>query len=418
MRKILVLLTTEFPFGKSESFIASELKHFDAFDEILLCPMESNSVNYDRVQEVDKLGNVTVINCCKQESFISKSVHLLLKMLNQEFWLELLTAIKKSKNVKASIKELLVFSSKCDVLANNTLNSLKSFVKNDTQVYVYSYWLYQQAYAAVYLKNKLPNVCLAISRCHGFDVYEERHFGYIPFRRFLFDNLDRIYCISDDGQKYLQNNYPKYKESFYLSRLGTNDYGIEEYKSNRGILRIASCSYCVPIKRIDLIIKTLSILSNDGLQIEWIHFGDGEMFDYLNKLADSQLKNNIDWTLKGYCSNNEIIEEYQNSCFDLFLNVSSTEGIPVSIMEAMSFGIPVIATNVGGTKELVKDGFNGFLISPENVVEELQFAIKHIKTLPFDEYLKMRINARDYWKTNFFSGKNYRDFADGLVTEL
>ena len=37
----------------------------------------------------------------------------------------------------------------------------------------------------------------------------------------------------------------------------------------------------------------------------------------------------------------------------MFINLSSSEGIPVSIMEAQSFGIPVIATNVGGSGEIV-----------------------------------------------------------------
>ena len=41
--------------------------------------------------------------------------------------------------------------------------------------------------------------------------------------------------------------------------------------------------------------------------------------------------------------------------FDLFVNMSLSEGIPVSIMEAISFGIPIIATNVGGNAEIVND---------------------------------------------------------------
>ncbi|NCO54621.1 MAG: glycosyltransferase, partial [Bacteroidetes bacterium] len=49
---------------------------------------------------------------------------------------------------------------------------------------------------------------------------------------------------------------------------------------------------------------------------------------------------------------------------DLFINVSESEGIPVSIMEALSAGIPVIATNVGGTNEIVNNDV-GFLIDKE-----------------------------------------------------
>lgn len=51
--------------------------------------------------------------------------------------------------------------------------------------------------------------------------------------------------------------------------------------------------------------------------------------------------------------------------FDLFVNMSLSEGIPVSIMEAISFGIPIIATNVGGNAEIVNDE-TGVLI-PVNI---------------------------------------------------
>ena len=60
----------------------------------------------------------------------------------------------------------------------------------------------------------------------------------------------------------------------------------------------------------------------------------------------------------------------------MFINVSSTEGIPVSIMEAMSFGIPVIATAVGGTPEIVNNE-NGYLLSKDPSAKELAEVIQN-----------------------------------------
>jgi glycosyltransferase involved in cell wall biosynthesis len=48
---------------------------------------------------------------------------------------------------------------------------------------------------------------------------------------------------------------------------------------------------------------------------------------------------------------------------------SFNEGMPVSILEAMSHGLPVISTTVGGIPELVRDGVDGRLIAPGNVSE-------------------------------------------------
>jgi len=51
---------------------------------------------------------------------------------------------------------------------------------------------------------------------------------------------------------------------------------------------------------------------------------------------------------------NDVLNYYASNPVDVFINTSSSEGLPVSIMEAMSFGIPVIATNVGGTGHCYK----------------------------------------------------------------
>ena len=64
-------------------------------------------------------------------------------------------------------------------------------------------------------------------------------------------------------------------------RLGTtNEFGIPKKNSDRFV--IISCSNIIKIKRIDLIIKSLSLLKFD---FKWIHIGDGPLFDELNQLS-------------------------------------------------------------------------------------------------------------------------------------
>ena len=64
-------------------------------------------------------------------------------------------------------------------------------------------------------------------------------------------------------------------------------------------------------------------------------------------------------SLKGNVDNAALLEDYITENYYLFVNVSSSEGIPVSIMEASSVGIPCLATDVGGTGEIISDGVNG-----------------------------------------------------------
>ena len=79
-------------------------------------------------------------------------------------------------------------------------------------------------------------------------------------------------------------------------------------------------------------------------------------------------------------------------------------------MEAMSFGIPVIATDVGGTSEIVRDGYNGKLLSKDFSIDELSKLILYF--INMDEFSKYNYcnNARKTWELFFNAEKNYLRF--------
>ena len=150
--------------------------------------------------------------------------------------------------------------------------------------------------------------------------------------------------------------------------------------------------------------------------IEWTHIGgEKTAVSEILKFADSILKDrkNIKYIFKGYLSNDDFNEYYKQEPIDCFINVSFSEGVPVSIMEALSFGIPVIATNVGGVSELVNSS-NGFLLSPNPSIEEISSAIQKYRDLDQSDKLLFRKNAYDTWDRSYNAEKNYRMFADQL----
>ena len=68
------------------------------------------------------------------------------------------------------------------------------------------------------------------------------------------------------------------------------------------------------------------------------------------------------------------------SSFDVSVLTSLSEGLPNTVMEAMSAGVPVVATAVGGTRELIDHGETGFLIPPANVAaltEQILFVLRN-----------------------------------------
>jgi glycosyltransferase involved in cell wall biosynthesis len=104
--------------------------------------------------------------------------------------------------------------------------------------------------------------------------------------------------------------------------------------------------------------------------------GDGYLRKNLEKkVTEMHLANNITFT--GFQEN---VFTYLKK-MDVFVLPSRTEGTPLSILEAMSVGIPVIATNVGGIPEIVIDNETGLLVSPESPLD-LANSIKKLLSNP------------------------------------
>ena len=134
----------------------------------------------------------------------------------------------------------------------------------------------------------------------------------------------------------------------------------------------------------------------------------------MKQYINIELPENIKVNLPGQLSNNEIYKYYQENNVSLFINVSSSEGLPVSIMEACSFGIPIIATDVGGTKEIVSDGYNGYLLSENFESKVLACAIEKIYSMEENNYELLCCHSRNKYLNSFSAEKNYCDFCSIL----
>ena len=102
---------------------------------------------------------------------------------------------------------------------------------------------------------------------------------------------------------------------------------------------------------------------------------------------------------------------YQKYPVDWFINTSSSEGLPVSIMEACSFGIPVLATDVGGTSEIVRPGETGFLLDAGFKPEDLAALLRRLFRQKKEERAALRAGCRRVWEENFCAASNFDRFA-------
>ena len=231
--------------------------------------------------------------------------------------------------------------------------------------------------------------------------------NFLPLRCFLLKNLDGVYTCSENGREYILKKHPEYSDKISVSYLGTEG-GIFTKGSDDGVFRILTCSRTIPLKRLDRLVRALVLLDGKGLKLSWTHIGDGPSLDEIKLLADEKL-GFMNVSFKGEMAHDDVIDYMRENTFDLFVNVSQREGLPVSVMEAISFGIVCAVTDVGGCREIITDGVNGFVLPCDVSDEELSRCIFCASQKDLSE---MRRNAFDIWQKKFTASKNYSGFIN------
>ena len=403
--KSLCLFTESFPFGDIDIFLHDEIKFLSKKSEhIYIFPL-----NYTGKQNFDLPNNASVIKF----NFYSPFNRIKLLIFNFPFILSIYVyELKKSNH---TLKYLSDFFNNLNFLLQkiNCAKELKNcFFINEIEsknTIFYSYWFKNWTSILCILK-KQNEIYKLVTRAHGGDLYEERRrqFGnYFPFRSFMINQLNYVFPISEFGTEYLKDIYPKQVNKILTFRLGVFDRGINTINEN---FTIVSCSSLIPLKRIHLIVEILKYLK---FKVMWFHIGGGDEYGKIINLVN-QLPDNITVEFLGDLRLEDVYQFYQSHNVNVFINVSETEGIPVSIMEAISFGIPVIATNVGGTSEVVNNKI-GYLIDKNFDCKEIA---EKITCLYDNRNLQVELskNARQFWQMNFNAENNYNAFTQFLVT--
>lgn len=194
-----------------------------------------------------------------------------------------------------------------------------------------------------------------------------------------------------------------------MHRLGIAAASRSCQASDDGTFRVVTCSYVVPVKRLD---RLVDALASCRTKIEWTHIGGGESLAALEESA-CRLPPEIRLHFAGTLPNREVLARYAAGPVDLFVNVSASEGLPVSIAEAMMHGIPALATDVGGTSELV-DESTGWLLPSSPDAASIARAIDEIASLPADRRAMKRTAASERARSIFDAERNYARFATGL----
>lgn len=409
-KKKLILVTDNYPFGTGETFLEPELPFLlDYFEPIII----SASFSSEMTRKVD--SSIPVYHYIPARSR-RRITHYIFYFLSFVFssagFFEALEIVKKKEKVIKRLYHSLEFFADAEEFYRWMLR-LK-LLKGQEECIFYSYWNNANVLSLARHRERHPSVKL-VSRFHGYDLYNERrNDGRQPFKKYMDSRIDKAVFISEFGLKYYLITFDIEKTQRHtVSRLGTNNqYGPTPYRRS-GVFDLVSCSDVIPIKRINLIIDALAL--TDQIQICWQHFGGGKDSVKIMEYAKERLlqKENVRYTFHDAVSNSTILRFYESNKVDCFITASAMEGIPVSIMETLSYGIPVIATAVGGISEMLRNSDN-YLLAPDPAPEEISKAIIRMHGMERNEMDELRKECREIWEQNYMASANYPAFAQML----
>ncbi|GAB2539629.1 glycosyltransferase [Rhodanobacter koreensis] len=406
----IVILTNAYPYSPGEQFIEDEIEYWanNPAASVTLLP----AVAAGKPRTIPE--GISIDLGMARGTRVTRLWFTLLAMFSAMFRSELRYLRRSRKMDTYTIARALLHASKVLEQAKR----LERYAKANGRIDVaYSYWNETQSYAAALAKAR-GSICKVVSRAHGFDLYEmRRKHEYMPLKRQFIHAYDRIFALSQEGRAYLEETYGAPSENVKISPLGVPLTNTLSRPSPAGSLHVVSVSFCVPVKRLDRIIEALSLFAHQHGQIKttWTHIGAGPLFDEIRELASVRLAgiDNLSFEFLGEMPNHAVKTYYLDTPVDIFMNTSESEGMGVSIMEAMSAGVPALAPDVGGVSSLVSNEC-GALLSPCPSIQEIADAIGRVALE--DGRHALRMNARKVIEARFNADRNYADFVSNILT--
>lgn len=409
MLKVFIL-TSRYPYGVGEEFFADELVFWAERSDVSVTVFPLDSAGAKRALP----PGIDTNEILSLTSPLQKYRAAFGALFSRLFLTEAFELFSSDRLSFGRLKSLIA----CVATTTRVEKRIGSFLtRSNRPDVIYSYWNEAAAYGACLLKRK-GLASHVVSRAHGADLYQERWPGsYAPLKRRFVHDFDKVYVLAPDAGKYLVDIYGASPVVVQVAPLGVKVPPAQSFFERKDkTLSVLSLSYCVPIKRIDRIVDALADVAQrlPGWEILWTHVGGGPLLEQLSKRASATLDahESIVYRFTGPLPNAQVRALLASNSFDVIVNSSDSEGIPVSLMEAMSYGIPVIAPDVGEVKSLVSEDV-GILLPAKPTPKDIGDAMSRIATSP--EWLKLRSAARARIDNYFDEEKNYTLFVSSVV---
>lgn len=215
---------------------------------------------------------------------------------------------------------------------------------------------------------------------------------------------NKFIAISKDVKSYFEINLSDFKRRVvYLpNSIDTSRFNVvRDYKSSNYVFHIVSIANLVPKKNHVLLIEVMSILLKRGYSVTMDVYGFGPLFEWL---VNETQKSGIENQLRFRGSVGDIPQKLKEA--DLYVHPAWYEPFGLVILEAMASGLPVVAMDGYGNRELMKENSNGFMLPYNSTAEDFANKIAYFIDQP-SERERMGKFALEFSKT--YDINNYTD---------
>lgn len=405
-RPLTVWITSGFPYGFGEQFIETEVQYWSGFPgDVILLPENPGP---SEARPVPKGVRVSTLLMRRWNSAPWQLLAALEAVVSLVLWRELSSLILSRRVSSYRLRH--AFLSVVRVKMEERVLKILARGHGRPIDVVYAYWMSIGSFAGCTARRK-GIVRRVVARAHGTDLYEDkRPEQYTALVRQFAGEYEALYAISEDGRSHAAR-YGFWPNQLKVARLGVTVEG-RTLPSDPGHLRLLSVSSLSPFKQVHLIVAAVAEVAKmlPRTTILWTHAGTGELRkDIDGAIADQLGLENVTVDLLGHISNAELMTWFDANPVDLFLNSSSSEGVPVSIMEAMAHEVPVIAPDVGAVAEIVPPEL---LLPTDFTVEDMATRIVQFYDRAKDTHYREAIRALQ--ENSYDAATNYSEFVSEI----
>lgn len=223
---------------------------------------------------------------------------------------------------------------------------------------IYSHYLLN-SYAALKLKKKYNLPLVAIE--HWSEVNKDTLKSYVKYSgNKVYSASDKVIAVSDSLKLMLHKHFSV--NALVVHNLVGEGFGYK-LSPQRSTFNFVTVGSLFHVKGYDILVEAFANIVNDNNNFRLTIVGDGNQRPLLQELINKySLQSKV--LLVGRKSRSEVADILANS--DVYVSSSRNENFSVSVLEALSVGLPVVATICGGIKECINDS-NGLLVPTENI---------------------------------------------------